>query len=159
LYVLFPKATRGLEPISYRGALLSTLPHTISYRGALLSTLPHTISYRGALLSILLHAISYRGALLSTLLHATVYVYTQFSECTSTDYNIYVYIKTALHLIRIRFCAFRHSEYLCPEAGGINRLKVKRVALFPSLLRSRVREVCTCTPTPHFFIAVAQVQG
>jgi predicted nuclease with RNAse H fold len=54
---LFPKATRGLEPISYRGALLSRL----------------------------LHAISYRGSLLSTLLHATVYVYIQFAECTSTD--------------------------------------------------------------------------
>jgi hypothetical protein len=29
--------------------------------------------------------ISYRGALLSTLLHATVFVFTQFAECTSTD--------------------------------------------------------------------------
>jgi hypothetical protein len=29
--------------------------------------------------------ISYREALLSTLLHATVYVFTQFAECTSTD--------------------------------------------------------------------------
>jgi hypothetical protein len=78
-----PKATRGLEPISYRGALLSTLLHTISYRGALLSTLLHATVYvytqfaectgtpketRG------LEPISYRGALLSTLLHATVYV-------------------------------------------------------------------------------------
>jgi hypothetical protein len=50
------KATRGLEPISYRGALLSTLLHAISYRGALLSTLLDAISYRGALLSTLLHA-------------------------------------------------------------------------------------------------------
>jgi hypothetical protein len=32
-----------------------------------------------------LEPISYRGALLSTLLHATVYVFTQFAECTSTD--------------------------------------------------------------------------
>jgi hypothetical protein len=48
---------RGLEPISYRGALLSTLLHAISYRGALLSTLIHAISCRGALLSTLLHAI------------------------------------------------------------------------------------------------------
>jgi hypothetical protein len=71
LQVSFPKATRGLAPISYRGALLSTLLHAISYRGALLSTL--------------LHAISYRGALLSTLLHATVYVYIQFAECSGTD--------------------------------------------------------------------------
>jgi hypothetical protein len=29
--------------------------------------------------------ISYREAPLSTLLHATVYVYTQFAECTGTD--------------------------------------------------------------------------
>jgi hypothetical protein len=28
---LFPKATRGLEPISYRGALLSTLLHAAVY--------------------------------------------------------------------------------------------------------------------------------
>jgi hypothetical protein len=28
---LFPKATRGLEPISYRGALLSTLLHGTVY--------------------------------------------------------------------------------------------------------------------------------
>jgi hypothetical protein len=54
----FPKATRGFEPISYRGALLSTLLHAISYRGALSSTLLHAISCRGALLSTLLHAIS-----------------------------------------------------------------------------------------------------
>jgi hypothetical protein len=52
-------ATRGLEPISYKGALLSTL----------------------------LHAISYRGAVLSTLLHATVHVYLQFAECTGTDFK------------------------------------------------------------------------
>jgi hypothetical protein len=39
-----PNATRGLEPISYRGALLSTLLHAISYRGALLSSLLHAIS-------------------------------------------------------------------------------------------------------------------
>jgi hypothetical protein len=32
-----------------------------------------------------LEPISYRGALLSTLLHATVYVFTQFAECTGTD--------------------------------------------------------------------------
>jgi hypothetical protein len=31
LYALFPKATRGLEPISYRGALLSTLLHATVY--------------------------------------------------------------------------------------------------------------------------------
>jgi hypothetical protein len=31
-----------------------------------------------------LEPISYRGALLSTLLHATVYVITQFAECTGT---------------------------------------------------------------------------
>jgi hypothetical protein len=55
--VSFPKVTSGLEPISYRGALLSTL----------------------------LHAISYREALLSTLLHATIRVYTQFAECSGTD--------------------------------------------------------------------------
>jgi hypothetical protein len=29
--ILFPKATRGLEPISYRGTLLSTLLHAIVY--------------------------------------------------------------------------------------------------------------------------------
>jgi hypothetical protein len=29
--VLFPKATRGLEPISYRGVLLSTLLHSTVY--------------------------------------------------------------------------------------------------------------------------------
>jgi hypothetical protein len=29
--LLFPKATRGLEPISYRGALLSTLLHATVY--------------------------------------------------------------------------------------------------------------------------------
>jgi hypothetical protein len=39
------------------------------------------------LLSTFLHAITYRGALLSTLLHATVYVYTQFAECTGTDWK------------------------------------------------------------------------
>jgi hypothetical protein len=32
-----------------------------------------------------LEPISYRGELLSTLLHATVYVFTQFAECTGTD--------------------------------------------------------------------------
>jgi hypothetical protein len=32
-----------------------------------------------------LEPISYRGALLSTLLHATVYVFTEFVDCTSTD--------------------------------------------------------------------------
>jgi hypothetical protein len=37
------------------------------------------------LLSTLLHPISYRGALLSALLRATVYVFTQFAECTGTD--------------------------------------------------------------------------
>jgi hypothetical protein len=31
------------------------------------------------------YAISYRGVLLSTLLHATVYVFTQFADCTGTD--------------------------------------------------------------------------
>jgi hypothetical protein len=31
LYVLFPKATRGFEPISYREALLSTLLHATVY--------------------------------------------------------------------------------------------------------------------------------
>jgi hypothetical protein len=67
------------------GALLRTLLHAISYRGALLSTLLHAISYKGALLRTLLHAISCSGALLSTLLHATVYVLTQFAECTGTD--------------------------------------------------------------------------
>jgi hypothetical protein len=77
-----------LHAISYRGALLSTLLYAISYKGAPLSTLLHAISYRGALLSTFLHAISYRGALLSTLLHATVYVYTQFAKCTSTDCKI-----------------------------------------------------------------------
>jgi hypothetical protein len=30
-YVSFPKATRGVEPISYRGALLSTLLHATVY--------------------------------------------------------------------------------------------------------------------------------
>jgi hypothetical protein len=30
-FVSFPKATRGLEPISYRGALLSTLLHATVY--------------------------------------------------------------------------------------------------------------------------------
>jgi ribosomal protein L32E len=29
--MLFPKATRGLEPIGYRGALLSTLLHATVY--------------------------------------------------------------------------------------------------------------------------------
>jgi hypothetical protein len=43
LYVSFPNATRGFEPISCRGALLNTL------------------------------------------LHITVYVYTQYAECTGTD--------------------------------------------------------------------------
>jgi hypothetical protein len=43
IYSSFSKATRGLEPNSYRGALQSTL------------------------------------------LHATVYVFTQFAECTGTD--------------------------------------------------------------------------
>jgi hypothetical protein len=38
------KGTRGLDPVSYRGALLSTLQHAISYRGALLSTHLHAIS-------------------------------------------------------------------------------------------------------------------
>jgi hypothetical protein len=28
---LIPKATRGIEPVSYRGALLSTLLHVILY--------------------------------------------------------------------------------------------------------------------------------
>jgi hypothetical protein len=70
---LIPKATRGLEPISYREALLSTLLHAISYRRALLSTLLHAISHRGAILSTLLRAISHRGALMSTLLHAISY--------------------------------------------------------------------------------------
>jgi hypothetical protein len=32
-----------------------------------------------------LESISYRGVLLSTLLHATVYIFTQFAECTGTD--------------------------------------------------------------------------
>jgi ribosomal protein L32E len=31
LYVLSPKATRGLEPISYRGVLVSTLLHATVY--------------------------------------------------------------------------------------------------------------------------------
>jgi hypothetical protein len=31
---------------------------------------------------------SYKGALLSILLHATVYVYTQFAECTGTELGI-----------------------------------------------------------------------
>jgi hypothetical protein len=31
LLVLVPKATRGFEPISYREALLSTLPHAVVY--------------------------------------------------------------------------------------------------------------------------------
>jgi hypothetical protein len=54
--VLFPRITTGFEIVSYRGALLSTL----------------------------LHVISYRGALLNTLLRVTVYVFTEFSECTGT---------------------------------------------------------------------------
>jgi ribosomal protein L32E len=31
LFKLFPKATRGLEPISYRGVLVSTLLHANEY--------------------------------------------------------------------------------------------------------------------------------
>jgi hypothetical protein len=76
----FPKATRGLVPISYRGALLSTLLHATVYVYTQFAECTSTPkATRG------LEPISYRGALLSTLLHATVYVYTQFAECTSTD--------------------------------------------------------------------------
>jgi hypothetical protein len=106
-FLIISKATRGLEPISYRGALLSTLLHAITYRGALLSTLLHAISYRRALLSTLLHAISYRGALLSTLLHANVYVFTQFVECTGADCK-------SNHLSAILpFCAVQSRYWWC----------------------------------------------
>jgi hypothetical protein len=54
-FFLFPKATRCLEPISYSGALLSTLLHATVYMYA--------------------DPLIYRGALLSTLLHATVYMF------------------------------------------------------------------------------------
>jgi hypothetical protein len=34
-----------------------------------------------------LEPVSYIGALLSPLVHAIVYVFTQFAECTGTDYK------------------------------------------------------------------------
>jgi hypothetical protein len=69
----FSNAIRGIEPLSYRRVLVSTLLHDINYRGALLSTLLYSITYRGALLSTLLYAITYRVALLSTHLHSISY--------------------------------------------------------------------------------------
>jgi hypothetical protein len=50
---MFPKVTRGLEPVSYRGGLLSTLIHATVYA-----------------FTILVHIAN------------CVYVFTQFAECT-----------------------------------------------------------------------------
>jgi hypothetical protein len=47
--MLFPKATRGFEPISYRGALLSTLLHAAVYTFLhnLLNVLVQTVNKMG----------------------------------------------------------------------------------------------------------------
>jgi hypothetical protein len=52
-----------------------------------------------------LEPISYRGALLSTLLHATVYVYTQFAECTSTDWKYKSISKKNLYVLSAEILA------------------------------------------------------
>jgi hypothetical protein len=44
---------------------------------------------------------SYKGALLSTLLHATVYVYTQFAECTGTDCKLIGIIRKIKEIIQL----------------------------------------------------------
>jgi hypothetical protein len=64
-------------------------------------------------MNTLLHAISYRGALLSTLLHATVYDYTQFAECTDTDYNK-MQIKTNLWCSVFRVLLLNLQHVLAP---------------------------------------------
>jgi hypothetical protein len=80
------KATRGLEPISYRGVLLSTLLHATVYVFTQFAECTNTDCKEKGIKKIILVAtrglkpISYRGALLSTLLHATVHVLTQFAE-------------------------------------------------------------------------------
>jgi hypothetical protein len=58
---LFSNATRGLESISYTGALLSTLLHAISHRGALLSTLLHVYMFLHNLLNVLVQIANKMG--------------------------------------------------------------------------------------------------
>jgi hypothetical protein len=95
---LFPKATRGFEPVSYRGALLSTLLHATVYM------------FLQNLLNVLVQSFepnSYRGVLLSTLLHATVYMFLQ------NLLNVLVQIANKMGLHTKETYCLLHSQITC----------------------------------------------